>query len=150
MFKNIIKIGLALCSIYKMTMFAGPKLMAYDISVKTFTHFGEVLPVNGEFFMYFSGVVEALVAVLLMLSLVALLAGKKRYELVTGTAGNGLLFCTMAVALLCEFFVRTNPVDHLVVLGSSLLVIAVFQLLLLHSYRFSSQKNSVAAIQTIS
>ena len=52
-----------------MLRFTLPKLIASEVSAKSFSMFSTVLPINANFFMYFTGVVELLIASLLLSSL---------------------------------------------------------------------------------
>ena len=76
MFKKFTIMLLSVANAIFMLKFALPKLMAADVSVRSFQQFAEVLPVNANVFMYFTGVLELLVALVFIVS-VLLMQGQK-------------------------------------------------------------------------
>lgn len=117
----------ALVCIYYMFKFAKPKLMAMPVSVKSFTQFGEALHINGTAFMYFTGVLEASIVILLLASL---FLSNEKPGLLVSMAGYLILLGTMGGALLTEFFVRPAPVQKLVAIALGLSAVAIMQLVL--------------------
>jgi len=122
--KKLIINGLNLASALFMFKFALPKLSAAAISVKTFTYFGEVLPVNGTFYMYFVGLLELVIG-LIMIALIFI--NNERIKAVTTYVGYFLLTSTLIVALLHEYFVRPAPVPMLVIYSAVFLVVCAIQ-----------------------
>jgi hypothetical protein len=115
-------------SILAMLFFSIPKLTAQAPSVKGFTQFAEVLPVDPYLFMYATGTVELSIVILLLTGLVAELkkiTGPLRY---TSLLAFVLLLCTMLAALLIEFFVRPAPEFMLVVIALILSIGSVFSI----------------------
>lgn len=130
---KIIRVLLVLVSAYEMGRFALPKLLAYDVSVKTFTYFGEVLPVNGTLFMYLTGVVELLIALLLLGSLIMFKNPKLQNKM--QLAGFSLLLVTMLTAIGMEQFVRPQPVAFLMTIALSLCAISIANMIYLVKFK---------------
>lgn len=122
---NIISIGLKLLSAYAMFTFAIPKLRGLPVSVKSFTQFGEVLGISGKNFMYFTGGLELVTALVLFASIFF----SEKVGNYTAITGYVLLFGTMAGALVTEYFIRETPVPMLVNIAIALLLIAVSQII---------------------
>jgi uncharacterized membrane protein YphA (DoxX/SURF4 family) len=117
-----------------MLRFALPKLQAMEVSVKSFTMFSTVLPVNPTFFMYFTGIVELLIAILLLTSLlIKNINLKNRLQ----TIGYFFLLSTMIGSILIEQFVRPEPKSFLMTIALVLLTISISELSLL------TQKNKI-------
>ena len=122
---NIISIGLKLLSAYAMFTFAIPKLRGLPVSVKSFTQFGEVLGISGKNFMYFTGGLELVTALVLFASIFF----SEKVGNYTTIAGYVLLFGTMAGALVTEYFIRETPVPMLVNIAITFILIAVSQII---------------------
>lgn len=115
-------------SMLAMLFFSLPKLTAQEPSVKGFTQFAEVLPVDPYLFMYVTGAVELSIVVLLVTALVAEIkktAGPLKYSSLLAFA---MLLCTMFVALLIEFFVRPAPEFMLVTVALILIIGSVISI----------------------
>jgi len=97
-----------------MLFFPIPKLTAQPPSIKGFTQFGEVLPVEPFTFMYVTGTVELSIVVLFITGLVAEWRKDPGYLKYASLLGFFLLLCTMLGALVIEFFVRPTPESMLV------------------------------------
>tara|TARA_R110002051_G_scaffold143507_9_gene216560 strand:- start:431 stop:823 length:393 start_codon:yes stop_codon:yes gene_type:complete len=123
---NIITIGLKLLSAYAMFTFAIPKLRSLAVSVKSFTQFGDVLGISGKGFMYFTGGLELVTALVLLASVFL----SEKWGNHTSIAAFVLLFSTMSGALITEYFIRETPVPMLVNLAITLLLIAISQLII--------------------
>ncbi|WP_368028772.1 DoxX family protein [Arcobacter sp. s6] len=128
MFFKIIRVVFLLISSITMLRFALPKLQSMPVSVKSFTMFSEVLPINGSFFMYFTGFVELLIAVLLLASL---FIRKNELKNIMQTIAYVLLFATMLGAILIEQFVRVSPVAFLMSIALILITISISELSIL-------------------
>ncbi len=123
---NILTIGLKLVSAYAMFSFALPKLRALPISVTSFTQFGEVLKISGKGFMYFTGALELVTALILFVS-IFLTEKAGNY---TTNLGYLLLLGTMAGALVTEYFIRETPVPMLVSIAVTLGMVAISQFII--------------------
>lgn len=130
MFKKITIMLLSVANAIFMLKFALPKLMAADVSVRSFQQFAEVLPVNANVFMYFTGVLEMLVALVFIAS-VLLMQGQK--GIVMTVVGLILLVGTLSGALLTEYFIRPAPIDFLVQLCCIFLFGAAIHLYLIRN-----------------
>lgn len=128
MFFKTIRVVFIFISSIIMLRFALPKLQAMEVSVKTFTWFSKSLPINAELFMYFTGLVELIIAILLISSL---FIKKIEYKNILQVVGFTLLFCTMSVALIMEYFVRVAPVPFLVTIAFVLITISISELSIL-------------------
>lgn len=128
MFFKTIRVVFIFISSIIMLRFALPKLQAMEVSVKTFTWFSKSLPINAELFMYFTGLVELIIAILLISSL---FIKKIEYKNILQVVGFTLLFCTMSVALIMEYFVREAPVPFLVTIAFVLITISISELSIL-------------------
>ena len=134
MFYKLTRVLFILISSLIMLRFALPKLQAMEVSVKSFTMFSTVLPINANFFMYFTGVVELLIACLLLSSLfIKKIELKNSFQII----GYILLFSTMIGAILIEQFVRPEPKAFLMTIAIVLITISISELSLL------SQKNKI-------
>lgn len=122
---NIISIGLKLLGTYAMFTFAIPKLRGLPVNVKSFTQFGEVLGISGKNFMYFTGGLELVTALVLFASIFF----SEKVGNYTTITGYVLLFGTMTGALVTEYFIRETPVPMLVNIAITLLLIAVSQII---------------------
>lgn len=128
MFLKVTRIIFTLISIVYMLSFALPKLQSMPVSVKSFTMFSTVLPIDATVFMYFTGVIELLIALLLIFSLfIKKIDLKKKL----GLSGFFLLLATMIGAILIEQFVRVTPVPKLMTIALVLIVISIYELNLL-------------------
>ncbi len=128
MFFKFIRIIFILISTGIMIKFAIPKLQAMPISVKSFTMFSTVLPVNANFFMYFTGLVELLIAVLLFSSLfIKKIELKDKFQIL----GFVLLLSTMISAIIIEQFVRPTPKPFLMTIALILITICISELSIL-------------------
>lgn len=125
MFKKTLNTLISLASAIFMLNFAIPKLSAAEVSVKSFTQFAQVLPLNGEAYMYFVGVLELTVALIFIFSL---FIGAKKIKAKVTLLGVFLLTGTLLGALATEFFVRPEPIDTLVVLSSIFITTSIVQL----------------------
>lgn len=128
MFFKTIRVVFILISSIIMLRFALPKLQAMPVSVKSFTMFSEVLPIDGSFFMYFTGFVELLIAVLLLTSF---FIRKNELKNTIQTIGYVLLLATMVGAILIEQFVRVSPVSFLMSIALVLTTISISELSIL-------------------
>ncbi|AZN31507.1 hypothetical protein [Pseudoalteromonas sp. Xi13] len=124
--KNLFSKLLNLASALFMFQFALPKLLAAQVSVKTFSYFAQVLPVNAKIYMYSVGLLELVVG-LMMLALL-FIKNEKQKALFTYVA-YVLLAGTLIGALLHEYFVRPDPVAQLVTYSGCFLVICAIQFL---------------------
>ncbi|ETJ48535.1 hypothetical protein [Pseudoalteromonas agarivorans] len=93
--KNLFSNLLNLASALFMFKFALPKLLAAQVSVKTFSYFAQVLPVNAKIYMYSVGLLELVVG-LMMLALLFIKNEKQKalfiyvaYVLLAGTVNWG-------------------------------------------------------------
>lgn len=128
MFFKITRVFFILISIGVMIRFAIPKLQAMPVSVKSFTMFSTVLPINANFFMYFTGLVELLIAVLLLSSFfIKKIDLKNRFQILA----YSLLLSTMIVAIIIEQFVRITPVNFLMTIALVLITICISELSIL-------------------
>ena len=100
-----------------MLFFSIPKLTAQEPSVKGFTQFAEVLPVDPYLFMYVTGIVEFVIVILLVTGLVVEIKHIKGPLRYVSLLSFTMLLCTMFVALLIEFFVRPAPEFMLVIIA---------------------------------
>lgn len=128
MFFKLTRIVFILISALLMLKFALSKLQSMPISVKSFTMFSQILPINAEFFMYFTGFIELLIATLLIVSL---FIKKEQLKDKLQIIGFSLLFSTMFSAILIEYFVRPTPVSFLVTIALVLIIIAISELSIL-------------------
>ena len=69
MFYKLTRIIFILISSLIMLRFALPKLQSMEVSVKSYEMFSSVLPINPTLFVYFTGIVELLIVILLFTSL---------------------------------------------------------------------------------
>lgn len=128
MFYKFTRIIFIVISSLIMLRFALPKLQAMEVSVKSFTMFSTVLPVNPVYFMYFTGVIELLIAILLLGSLfISNIELKNRLQVI----GYFFLFSTMVGSILIEQFVRPEPKSFLMTIALVLLTISISELSLL-------------------
>ena len=132
MFYKITRVVFALISTVVMFKFAFPKLQAMPKSANSFEMFGDVLHINGSFFMYFTGVVELVIAVLLLSSL---FIKKELIQNRLQIIGYLLLLGTMIGAILVEQFVRTEPKAFLMTLALVLSTISISELSILSKYK---------------
>ena len=95
--KNLFSNLLNLASALFMFKFALPKLLAAQVSVKTFSYFAQVLPVNAKIYMYSVGLLELVVG-LMMLALLFIKNEKQKalftyvaYVLLAGKVIGALL-----------------------------------------------------------
>ncbi|REG86536.1 hypothetical protein [Marinomonas pollencensis] len=120
LFSNLLNV----CSAIFMLKFGLPKLNSYDVSVKAFKQFSEVLPVDATVYMYFVGGLEVFIALMMVCIIFIQETAKKAiatyvsYLVLTGT---------LVVALLHEFFVRPAPIAALVVYSTVFLCISAIQ-----------------------
>jgi len=134
MFYKLIRVLFILISSLIMLRFALPKLQAMQVSAKSFAMFSTVLPINANFFMYFTGGVELLIIILLLSSLfIKNIELKNRFQII----GYVLLFSTMIGAILIEQFVRPEPKAFLMTIALVLTTISISELSLLF------QKNKI-------
>lgn len=104
-------------AILAMLFFSIPKLTAQPPSVKGFTQFAEVLPVDPFVFMYLTGTIELSIVILLVTGLVAEWKEIDGYLRYASPLAFSLLLCTMLAALLVEFFVRPEAEMMLVIIA---------------------------------
>jgi len=109
-------------SIAAMLFFSIPKLTAQPPSVEGFTQFAEVIPVDPFVFMYLTGAVELSIVVLIVTGIIAEFKKNTEYLKYASPIAFFLLFGTMCVALLIEFFVR--PAPEIMLVSIALLLIA--------------------------
>lgn len=120
LFTNILNV----CSAVLMFRFGLPKLNSYEVSVKTFKQFSEVLPVDATIYMYFVGGLEVLIAFMMIGTILIKEESKKA---VATYASYFMLAGTMLVALMHEYFVRPAPVPKLIVYIAVFLLVSVIQ-----------------------
>lgn len=125
MLKKTLNTLISLASAIFMLNFAIPKLSASEVSVKSFTQFAHVLPLDGEAYMYFVGVLELIVALIFIISL---LIGDRKIKAKITLLGIFLLTGTLLGALATEFFVRPEPIGMLVLLSSIFITTSIVQL----------------------
>lgn len=122
--KQLLSNALNVCSAIMMFKFGLPKLLGYEISVKTFTQFSQVLPVDAMLYMYFVGAIEVLIAIMMIATI--LIKSEPQKALVT-YASYLMLVGTLLGALLHELFVRPAPVKTLLVYISVFLCVSAIQ-----------------------
>lgn len=128
MLYKAVRILFILISSLIMLRFALPKLQGMPVSVKSFTMFSEVLPVNPSVFMYFTGLVELSIAILLLSSLfIKRIQLKNMFQII----GYISLLVTMIVAILIEEFIRSAPVAFLMMIAFVLITISISELSIL-------------------
>lgn len=128
MFYKTMRVVFVLVSGLLMLRFAFPKLLAQPVSEETFEMLSQVVPINAKFFMYFTGAVELLIALLLLGSLF-LRAERSKMQL--QEMGYFLLLSTMLGGLVAEFYGRPEPKTILVTIATVLITIAVSELSIL-------------------
>ena len=112
---NVVAAGL-------MMFFAVPKLMGAEKSVAGFEQFKSIVPLNPNVFMKFTGIVELLVAILLILY-----TFNNKDNL--GKSAYFLLLSTMIGGLIMEFFARPKPEMMLVIIAIALSVLSIYRLI---------------------
>jgi len=128
MFYKTMRVVFVLVSGGLMLMFAVPKLMAKPVSQNTFEMLSQVVPIDVKFMMYFTGGVELLVGLLLVLSLlIRNINTRRKFQII----GYFLLLSTMIGGLLTEFLARPEPKNMLVVIAAVLITVAISELSIL-------------------
>lgn len=128
MFYKTMRVVFILVSGLLMLRFAFPKLLAQPVSEETFEMLSQVVPINAKFFMYFTGAVELLIALLLLGSL---FLRAERTKMQLQEMGYFLLLSTMIGGLVAEFYGRPEPKTILVTIAIVLITIAVSELSIL-------------------
>ena len=128
MFYKTMRVIFVLVSGLLMLRFAFPKLMAKPVSENTFEMLSEVRPINAKLFMYFTGGVELLIGLLLIISL---LMRNRNTKIKFQIIGYFLLLSTMIGGLLTEFLARPEPKNILVVIAAVLITISISELSIL-------------------
>lgn len=104
-----------------MIFFALPKLLGAEKSIQGFEQFKSLVPIDPNVFRVFTGVVELLIAILLILYTI-----KNKNNL--GKLAYFLLLATMVGGLIMEFFARPEPQMMLVVIAIVLSVLSIYKL----------------------
>ncbi|WP_230080239.1 DoxX family protein [Winogradskyella marina] len=104
-----------------MVFFAIPKLIGVEKSVQGFEQFKSLVPLDPTFFRHFTGVVELVIAVLLLVYAI------KRTKIL-GQLAYFLLLSTMLGGLTMEFFARPEPEMMLVVIAIILSALSIYKL----------------------
>jgi hypothetical protein len=112
----------SLLSVAMLILFALPKVLGVERSVKGFQDFAPALGLPAKPFMLFTGYAELAIAALFVVAL----AWKQRHSLVTFGA-NAMLLATMVTGLFIEFFARTEPKNLLVGVAIVFTVFAAIQ-----------------------
>ncbi|WP_070138148.1 DoxX family protein [Crocinitomix algicola] len=114
---------LHLISSLLMFFFGIMKVIGSEASRKGFEQFSPKIGIDPEFFMYFTGTLEVLVAVLLLVSIFEL-----KKKVVVGVFAHLMLFGTMFGALITEIFFRDQAKLALVIIAIVLACIALYYL----------------------
>ncbi|CAM4403529.1 hypothetical protein VIAG107301_15315 [Vibrio agarivorans] len=114
-----------------MMKFAMPKLVGNPISIKTFDYFATVLPVDGDSYRLFVGLLELGVGLLLIVNIFIADRAKNAYAIYVSYF---LLTGVCIGALFHEYFVRPEPVAFLVQLSVIFLFVAAFQFFVSFKY----------------
>ncbi|WP_159023094.1 DoxX family protein [Formosa sp. L2A11] len=104
-----------------MIFFAIPKLLGAEKSIQGFEQFKSLVPLDPNVFRVFTGVVEFIIALLLIFYTI-----KNTNNL--GKLAYFLLLSTMIGGLIMEFFARPEPAMPLVIIAIILSVLSVFKL----------------------
>ncbi|WP_179352718.1 DoxX family protein [Winogradskyella vidalii] len=104
-----------------MVFFALPKLLGAEKSIQGFEQFKSLVPIDPNVFRVFTGAVELIIAILLILYTI-----KNKHSL--GKLAYILLLATMIGGLIMEFFARPVPQWVLVVIAIILLVLSIVKL----------------------
>jgi hypothetical protein len=114
MISNLVAAGL-------MLFFSIPKLIGVEKSVQGFEQFKSLVPIDPDIFRVFTGVVELIIAILLIIYTI-----KNTNSL--GKLAYFLLLATMIGGLTMEFFARPKPEMMLVVIAVFLSVLSIYKL----------------------
>lgn len=104
-----------------MLFFSIPKLIGVEKSRVGFEQFKSLVPLDPNVFRIFTGVVELLIAILLIIYTI-----KNKESL--GKIAYFSLLCTMIGGLIMEFFARPQPDMMLVVIAIILSALSIFRL----------------------
>ena len=104
-----------------MIFFAVPKLLGFEESVAGFEQFKSLVPLDPKLFRVFTGCVELLVALVLIIYTI-----NNKENL--GRLGYFLLLATMMGGLIMEFFARPEPEMMLVVIAIVLSLLSIYRL----------------------
>lgn len=104
-----------------MLFFAIPKLIGVEKSVEGFKQFESLVPLDPDVFRVFTGVVEILIAILLIAYAIKKVAS-------LGRLSYFLLLSTMLGGLIMEFFARPKPDMMLVVIAILLSALSIYKL----------------------
>ncbi|APG65772.1 hypothetical protein LPB136_10520 [Tenacibaculum todarodis] len=118
---KILKITSNLIAALLMLLFAIPKLLGVEKSVKGFEQFKSLVPLDPNMFRIFTGIVELLIALLLIFYTIN---NKKNI----GKIAYFLLLSTMIGGLTMEFFARQKPDYLLVIIAIILSTLSIFKL----------------------
>ena len=128
MFYKTIRVIFVLVSGLLMLRFAYPKILAEPVSVETFEVLSQVVPIDAKLFMCFTGTVELVIGLLLIISL---LLKNESIKIKFQVIGYFLLLSTMIGGLLAEFLARPEPKAMLVTIAAVLMTIAISELSIL-------------------
>jgi len=104
-----------------MVFFAIPKLVGIEKSVQGFEQFKSLVPLDPTFFRLFTGVVELVIGVLLLVYAIKHISN-------LGKLAYFLLLSTMLGGLTMEFFARPKPEMMLVVIAIILSALSIYKL----------------------
>ena len=104
-----------------MLFFAIPKLIGVEKSVEGFKQFESLVPLDPDVFRVFTGVVEILIAILLIAYAIKKVAS-------LGRLSYFLLLSTMLGGLTMDFFARPKPDMMLVVIAILLSALSIYKL----------------------
>ncbi|WP_179338722.1 DoxX family protein [Winogradskyella ludwigii] len=107
-----------------MLFFAIPKLIGAEKSRVGFDQFKSLVPLDADVFRIFTGSVELLIAILLIIYTI-----KNKASL--GKIAYFFLLSTMVGGLIMEFFARPEPAMMLVVIAIALSVLSLYKLKIL-------------------
>lgn len=113
---------LTIITIIVIGYFSVPKLLALKPSVDGFNQFAHIIPIKIRTFMYLTGAVELITALILISSFFIY-----KYGLQLKLLGYFMVFSTMIGALFVEFFGRPKPDKPLVIIAVLLLIISAYQ-----------------------
>ncbi|MBP1841294.1 DoxX family protein [Formosa algae] len=107
-----------------MLFFAIPKLLGAEKSLQGFKQFATLVPLDPNVFRIFTGIVELIVAILLIIYTV-------KHTVNLGKLAYFLLLSTMVGGLIMEFFARPEPAMMLVIIAIILATLSIFKLKML-------------------
>ncbi len=111
-------------------LFALPKLIGLEQSIKGFSNFKKITGIPNNLARYATGVIELLTTILLIASITV----KKKAE-ITHIISYLLLSATMLGGLLTEYLIRPEPKMALVIIAIVILSISVYQLVNTHALK---------------